>query len=162
MVDAAVGGHTTCGNDGDNKWINWGNTNYAGYDQFNIQNQWDISDWPCFSKFYITFPLNKLPPGKVIVSGTLTMYLFGGSGGGIWGDPPNSYIQVLTVGEDWNEATVTWNNAPLAKENISGTWVMPADPAATWPGVPYTWDVRSRSGRSVCKWNTTTAGDIFG
>jgi hypothetical protein len=141
VVDAAVGGHTTCGNNGDNKWAIWGNANYAGYSQFNIQNQWDIADWPCFSKYYITFPLDTLPPGKTIISGTITLYLFGGAGGGQWGPPPDSYVQVLTTGEDWSEATLTWNNAPLAKENISGTWVKPMDQPLVWPGVPYTWDV---------------------
>jgi hypothetical protein len=141
VTDGAVGGHTTCGNDGDNKWSIWGTANFAGYEQFNIQNQWDIADWPCFSKFYITFPLNTIPPGKVILSGTLSMHLFGNSGGGVWGDPPDSYIQALTIGEDWNEATVTWNNAPLAKENISGKWVEPMDQPLVWPGVPYAWDI---------------------
>ena len=37
-----------------------------------------------------------------------------------------SYIQVLTVAEDWNEATLTWNNAPMAERNVAGTWVDPA------------------------------------
>lgn len=39
--------------------------------------------------------------------------------------PQPSYIQVLTVDQDWNENTLTWNNAPLAAENITGTWVDP-------------------------------------
>ena len=30
VVDGEVGGHTTCGNDGYNKWTDWGNANYAG------------------------------------------------------------------------------------------------------------------------------------
>jgi hypothetical protein len=125
VVDAEVGGHTTCGNDGNNKWTDWGNANYAGGTQINIQNQWDVADWPCFSKFFITFPITAVPPGYTIISATLTMSLFGTAGGGQWGDPPDSYIEVLTVGSDWNESTLTWNNAPLAAENISGTWVPP-------------------------------------
>ena len=125
VIDGEVGGHTTCGNDGYNKWTDWGNTNYAGGTQINIQNQWDVADWPCFSKFYITFPITEVPPGSTIISATLTMDLLGTAGGGQWGDSPNSYIEVLTVSEDWNEATLTWNNAPLAAENISGTWVPP-------------------------------------
>jgi hypothetical protein len=136
VVDAAVGGHTTCGNDGADKWTSWGSHNYAGLTQFNIQNQWDISDWPCFSKFYVTFPLNSLPAGKTILSGDLKLNLFGTAGGGQWGTPPNSFIEVMTTGADWNESTITWNNAPLALENISGTWVTPTP-------VPYDyhWDV---------------------
>jgi hypothetical protein len=132
VVDGEVGGHTTCGNDGYNKWTDWGNTNYAGITQINIQNQWDIADWPCFSKFYITFPITSIPPGYTIIKATLTMNLFGTAGGGEWGDPPDSYIEVLTVGDDWNESTLTWNNAPLASENISGTWVPPTVGAYNW------------------------------
>jgi hypothetical protein len=138
VKDAHVGGHTTCGADIDH-WTEWGDTNYAGYPQINIQNQWDIADWPCFSKYYLTFPLDSLPAGKVILSAKLTMVLFGNAGGGGWGEPPDSYIQVLTVNQDWDEETITWNNAPLAWENISGTWVKPRD--YTKPDQPYQWDV---------------------
>ena len=141
VEDAHVGGHTTCGADVDH-WSEWGEANYAGYEQINIQNQWDIADYPCFSKYFVTFPLESLPafsPDKVIISATLTMTLFGNAGGGEWGEPPDSYIQVLTVGEDWDESTLSWNNAPLALENISGTWVRPRD--YSQPDQPYHWDV---------------------
>ncbi len=138
VVDAAVGGHTICGDDVDH-WTEWGETNYAGYSQFNIQNQWDISDWPCFSKFYVTFPLDAVPAGKVILSATLTLTLFGNSGGGSWGEPPDSYIEVFSISEDWSEDTLTWNNAPLAQENISGTWVYPRDYSI--PDQPYYWNI---------------------
>jgi hypothetical protein len=138
VEDAHVGGHTICGENVDH-WTEWGNTNYAGYDQINIQNQWDISDYPCFSKYYVTFPLDSLPSGKTIISATLSMVLFGNSGGGIWGEPPDSYIQVLTVGDAWDENTITWNNAPLASQNISGTWVQPRD--YDQPDPTYQWDI---------------------
>jgi len=137
ITDGAVGGYTTCGNNGANKWTDWGNLNYSAPSvnyQFNIQNEWDISDWPCFSKYYTTFPLTSLPPGQSILSASLTMNLRGTAGGGQYGAPPNSYIEVLTVGQDWQPATLTWNNAPLAVENISGTWVPPVIG-------PYNWDV---------------------
>lgn len=132
VVDAEVGGHTTCGNDGYNKWTEWGNLNYAGGTQFNIQNQWDVSDWPCFSKFYITFPVTSIPKGFTIISATLTMSLFGTAGGGEYGDPPTSYIEVMTISDDWTESSITWNNAPLATENISGTWVPPVIGDYSW------------------------------
>jgi hypothetical protein len=132
VVDAAVGGYTTCGNDGVDKWIDWGDRNYAADYQFNIQNQWDIADWPCFSKYYVTFPLEAIPAEQAIISATLTMNLLGTAGGGQWGDPPNSYIQVFTVDQDWDESTLTWNNAPPAVENISGTWVYPVVGAYHW------------------------------
>ena len=138
VPDAHVGGHTICGDNVDH-WSEWGNTNYAGYNQINIQNQWDISDWPCFSKYYVTFPLDSVPEGKNILSATLTMSLFGNAGGGQWGEPPDSFIQVFTVSENWSETTLNWNNAPLALENIAGTWVYPMD--YNQPYVPYQWDV---------------------
>jgi hypothetical protein len=134
VVDGAVGGHTTCGNDGLNKWTEWGSAQHAGRTQMNVQNQWDISDWPCFSKFYITFPLPLPPAGQIILAASLSMHLFGTAGGGAYGPPPDSYLEVLTVDQDWDEATLTWNNAPLALENISGTWVRPV-------AGEYRWDV---------------------
>ncbi len=139
VQDAHVGGHTVCGGPFHPAYFNgWGDANYAGYTQVNIQNQWDISDWPCFSKFYVTFPLDKIPAGKTIASATLTLHQFGNA----WGaaiEP--SWIQVSTVGQEWNEATLTWNNAPPALENISGAWVSPMGQPLVWPGVAHNWDV---------------------
>jgi hypothetical protein len=137
VVDGHVGGHTVCGEDLDH-WVEWGEANYAGYEQINIQNQWDISDYPCFSKFFITFPLTQIPPGQTIISASLSMNLFGNAGGGVWGEPPISYIQALTVDQDWDEFTLSWNSAPLATENISGTWVYPVD---SYQLVLYSWDI---------------------
>jgi hypothetical protein len=140
VQDGMVGGSTVCGA-GLNKWSQWGNANYSGAEQVNIQNQLDVSDRPCFSRFYITFPLDRIPSGKEIVSAQVTLYQFGNSGGGEWGEAPGSMIQALTIAEDWEEATLTWNNAPQALENISRTWVEPITVFPGWPGVPQTWDV---------------------
>jgi hypothetical protein len=138
VIDAHVGGHTTCG-EGLDHWTEWGESNYAGYDQINIQNQWDIAEYPCFSKYYITFPLDVLPQGKTIASASLQMTLFGNTGGGEWGESPDSYIEVFSVSEGWDEATLTWNNAPLALENLGGAWVRPRD--YDLPDQVYYWDV---------------------
>ena len=143
VTDGEVGGHTTCGNGMTYFWSQWGETNYAGAQQINVQNQEDVADWPCFSKFYITFPLNSIPAGKVIVSSTLTMYQFGNSGQGWNPGPYPSLIQVQTVSNNWNEATLTWNNAPLASEFVSETTVSPFATDPPWPGVPRNWDVSS-------------------
>jgi hypothetical protein len=138
VTDAHVGGHTVCGSD---HWPDyfptWGDANYAGYGQINIQNQWDIADWPCFSKYFVTFPLDiQVPIGKTFIRATLTMHQFGSA----WGQSVEpSWLQVLTINENWDEATITWNNAPLAVENLSGTWAEPG--SADWPGIPRTWDV---------------------
>ena len=129
-----------CGS-GLDPWLQWGNQNYAGQNQINIQNQEDVSDWPCFSKYYVTFPLDQLPTGKAIISSTLTMYLFGNSGQGWTPGPYRSLIQVYAVNESWSENTLTWNNAPLAGDYVAETYVDPVDTVPPWPGIPYTWDV---------------------
>jgi hypothetical protein len=142
--DAAVGGTTgnLCRGDNDYIFDGLGNENYAGAKDFNIQNQIDVADWPCFSKYYVTFPLDAIPAGKVITSAALTLHLWGGSGGGEWGPAPRSLIQAFTAAGDWDEATLNWNNAPLAGENIARTWVEPFVGTIVWPGAAYSWDVR--------------------
>lgn len=144
VPDGGVGGYTNCGN-GLNFWSEWGTRVYNTfpngdpYGDFNIQNQSDIADWPCFSRYFVTFPLNVIPANKVIISATLTLHQFGGSGGP--GQATPSLIQVLTVNEDWSAATLSWNSAPLAVENIGRAWVQPLPGACSWPCVPRSWDV---------------------
>jgi hypothetical protein len=140
VEDAHVGGHANCGEPVNPQFFSaWGDLNYAGYEQINIQNQWDVADWPCFSKFYVTFPLASLPPGSTILRANLTLHQFGNANPA--GAQP-SLIQVLAVGGDWDEATISWNNAPLAVENVDTTLVQPIPGGfAEWPGVPYQWDV---------------------
>jgi len=143
VPDAAVGGSTVCGS-GTDFWTEWGDTNEGFYHPdraiFNIQNQGDVADWPCFSRYYVTFPLNALPADKAIISATLTLHQFGNAGEP--GQAQPSLIQVLTVAEDWDELTLTWNNAPLAVENVAAAWADPLLEFAGWPGVPLTWDVK--------------------
>ena len=147
VKDGMVGGSSTCGGDPAQYWTQWGETNYAGATTVNVQNQSDISDWPCFSKYYVTFPLDAVPSDKVIISATLTLHQIGNSGPASNGQPPPaSLIQVMTVAEDWNEAALTWNNAPFAMENVSRAWVQPIEGCGApggipWPCVPRTWDV---------------------
>jgi hypothetical protein len=139
VVDADVGGSSTCGSSAwPDYFANWGGLNYPDKDFLNIQNLGDIGDWPCFSRAYVTFPIDAIPGNKVIISATLTMYQWGNAGEGYDPGPQPSLIQVCTVAEDWDESTITWNNAPLAVENIAATWagVFPA-----WPGEPREWDV---------------------
>lgn len=141
VIDADVGGTIVnqCPGDDYHIWNEWANRNYGKAPDFNIQNQSDVADWPCFAKYYVTFPLEAVPPGKVILSATLTLHQFGNAGGA---EAQPSWIQVLTAAEDWEETTITWNNAPLAWENITGRWV---DPVGNnwngWPGIPWSWDV---------------------
>jgi len=139
VTDTAVGGTigNLCPGDPYYIWHEWGEANFAGAPDFNIQNQSDVGDWPCFAKYYVTFPLDALPPNQVVLSATLTLHHWGGS------DPSQaepSLLQVLTVAEEWDETTLTWNNAPLAQENVAAAWV-DVDTASGWPGTPCTWDV---------------------
>jgi len=143
VTDASVGGGTTCA-DGYDYFAQFGAINHANEEHANVQNQSDVADWPCFSKFYVTFPLSSLPAQQVVVSATLTLNQFGNSGQGVPPEPISSLIQVLTVNEDWQEATLNWNNAPLAHENISMARALPmAAPQANQPvsSVPVVWDV---------------------
>ena len=141
VVDADVGGSSVCGQPAAPDYFSsWGELNYAGKDFINIQNQGDVADWPCFSKYYVTFPLDLLPSGKVIISAALTLHLFGSAGEGWEPGPKPSLIQVLTVGQDWDESTLTWNNAPMAQENVSAAWVDPVDSYPGMPGIPWQWN----------------------
>ena len=140
VPDAPVGGHTTCGR-GVEYWTQWGERNLGQVAYFNIQNQSDISDWPCFSKYYVTFPLDQVPEGRVIQSAEVILHQFGGAGAG-WSPPAQpSLIQAFTVAESWDEATLTWNNAPGPAEFAGETWVQPTSVYLGQPGVPWTWDV---------------------
>jgi hypothetical protein len=138
--DGAVGGGTNCGQ-GLDFFGEWGDTNYGGIDRVNVQNQYDLADWPCFSKIYVTFPLDKIPAGKILLTATLTLHHFGNAGGGEFGEAPASLIQVFRVSQDWQEDALTWNNAPLAIENVSQTWVEWLAEYPGWPGLPRTWDL---------------------
>lgn len=144
VSDASVGGYTVCGN-GTSFWGNWGDTNESFYSEelsdFNIQNQGNIADWPCFSKIYITFPLNQLPAGKKIIYASLKMYAFGNSG--VAGEEPASLVHVYSVNESWNEQTITWNNAPYVNEYITQNWVSPPPAFTGFPGEEKIWNVTS-------------------
>jgi hypothetical protein len=143
VPDVGAGGTTgnPCPGDSYYIWNEWGNANFAGAPDFNIQNQSDVGDWPCFSKYYATFPLDALPNEKVIISATLTLHQFGQAGAPGLAQP--SLIQVMTVTEDWSKMTLAWNNAPLASENVSRAWVNPVNCGnpPNWPCIPRTWDV---------------------
>ena len=138
VTDGMVGGSLGCYNKGLNRWTGFGGQSYPGATRVNIQNEWDTSDWNCFSKFYISFPLNSLSAGKGVVSAKVTLHEYGGSG--TKGKPTPSLIQVASVNEGWNPATLAWNNAPLVKENISRTVVNTVS-NPTPSGQPYSWDV---------------------
>jgi hypothetical protein len=137
VQDGVVGGNTLCGGSVADYFAQWGNLNYAHDTVLNVQNVEEVSEWPCFSKAFATFPLMTVPVGKTIVSATLTLHHRGNPGPA----PEPAYIQVLTVDQAWNENTLTWNNAPRARENIGGVWIPSVSSAPPGLGIPYTWDV---------------------
>ncbi|HVP20839.1 MAG TPA: DNRLRE domain-containing protein [Anaerolineaceae bacterium] len=145
VPDGTVGGTVAnqCSGDETYIWNGWGDDNFANETGLNIQNQSNVDDWPCFAKYYITFPLGTVPAGKKILKATLELHQWGGSGDVLGGHPPQpSYIQVFTVGRDFNPATISWNNAPPALENVSGAWVdAETDYSLPWPKYPRDWDV---------------------
>lgn len=151
VPDANVGGITArqCPGDEYEIWNEWGNRNDNHAPDLNIQNQSDVADWPCFAKYYVAFPLDAIPPGQVILSATLTLHQFGNAGAP--GQAQPSWIQVLIASGDWDEETITWNNAPLARENIGGTWVDPLMDWPGWPGVPRVWDVSYAVARAYAR-----------
>jgi hypothetical protein len=119
VPDADVGGGTTC-SAGMDFFTQFGSANYAGREYVNIQNQSDVSDWPCFSKYYVTFPLDAIPVGKVIRTAKLVMHQFGSAGAP--GDTVyTSFLQASTVAESWDESALTWNHAPLPLQNLAST-----------------------------------------
>ncbi|MCX7895327.1 MAG: DNRLRE domain-containing protein [Thermoanaerobaculum sp.] len=140
VPDADVGGTTSnqCPGDEFHIWNLWPNLNWGTSGDVNVQNQSDVADWPCFSRYYVTFPLTAVPPNKHIVSATLTLHQFGNAGGSL---ALPSWIQVLIASGPWVEHLITWNNAPLALENVGGAWVDRVDVFPGWPGVPRSWDV---------------------
>jgi hypothetical protein len=143
VPDAAVGGTIPhlCGEGLDNAfWTEWPTLNYGDEGGFSIHNQADMADWPCFARYYVSFPLDTLPPGKTIVSATLTLHHWGNAA---WEAAYPSYIWAYSVQGMWDEGTITWNNAPLAVDNLDVVRVDVLTPGNSpgFPGVPYHWDV---------------------
>jgi len=136
VEDAWVGGGGNCtgGHEGDPE-----RDNYGGDTSLYVENQSLIADFTCFSKSYLRFSLDAIPPNKTIISATLTLHHWGNAN---WREAQPSLIWLLTVDEGWEEYTLTWNNAPLARENLTATWVQVITPENNpgWPGVAYCWD----------------------
>ena len=141
VSDGMVGGGLGCGGSLADVWTQLGSTSYPGASRITIENEADISDWNCFSKFYVSFPLSALPAGKVVLKASVTLHEY--SNAGPQGVPNPSYIQVATVGQGWNPATLSLNTAPLLQENFGSilvntktvTGILPP------PGLPQTWDI---------------------
>jgi len=136
VEDAWVGGGGTCsgGHEGDPDGDNHGSD-----PNLFVENQEWVTDFPCFSKSFLRFDLAPIPPGKEIVSATLTIHQWSNAR---WDGAQPSLIWLFTVDGNWDEDTLTWNNAPLARENLTAVWVDVITPENNpgLPGIPYTWD----------------------
>ena len=107
------------------------------------QNQADVADFPCFSKSFLRFRLAGIPPGKTVVQATLQLFHFGNSNPA---EAKPTFVQVFSILDPWDEATITWNNAPQATENLGGTWVNPIPAGGS--GTFVIWDVTSLVARA--------------
>ena len=133
VEDAWMGGGGTCsgGHEGGSE-INHGDD--AG---LFVGTETAPTHFPCFNKSYLRFSLDAIPPGKVIISATLTLHHWGNA------DPDHaqpSWVHLFTIADPWEEMTIHWNNAPLVKENVAATWIYPVPSFPGWPGNPYHWD----------------------
>ena len=124
----------------------WGGNVDRSY--FHVQDQEDYADWPCFSKIYLKFPLAKLPAGKVVLSATLRLHHSMPTSAGPEGD--RSLIQAFHVADvlrdgttPWDATNISWNEAPLAIENLAGFWGDRTGMMETgWDDLPeWHWDV---------------------
>jgi hypothetical protein len=147
VMDVDSGAHTTCDHHmcrdeqgnyiaGCTFWDVWGDTNYAGVAGINVQNVVQAGDWPCSSKVFLSFPLDSIPKDMVITSAQLRMYHFGNA---YPQEAKPTFIPIITTDGGWQEETLTWNNAPLARQNFGGTWVKPL--STSEERKHYYWDI---------------------
>ena len=79
---------------------------------------------------YLKFDLNSIPSGKSITSVKLYLYC-------TYSDAnPSVEIYAHETGDNWNEANITWNNAPAVGSSITSISVMGT-------GKYYCWDITS-------------------
>jgi hypothetical protein len=135
VEDAWMGGGSECGGGQIDKTTG----NHGNDTALYVGTETDVSNFPCFNKSFLRFSLNSLPPGKVIVSAKMIIHQWGNA------DPSQalpSWVNLFTIIDPWDEMLIDWNNAPLAQENVSATWMNPigGDGFAGWPGNAYEWD----------------------
>lgn len=129
-----MGGGGTCGSGHEGGT----ETNHGDDASLYLGSEIQPTHFPCFNKSYLRFSLGSIPPGKVILSATLTLHHWGGASFDPFYTP--SFVWLSSVIDPWNELTIHWNNAPLAQENYSMTRIPPKTTQLKWPGDPYNWD----------------------
>jgi len=136
VEDAWMGGGGWCnsGQEGDRMGSE---TNHGGDAELYVGNETAETNFPCFNKSFLRFALDAVPPGKEILSATLTLHHWGNAEETL---ARSSYIHLYTITDPWAEMGITWNNAPLAQENLSVTKVDPLRSFPGWPGIANDWD----------------------
>lgn len=124
-----IGGHVGGGSD----------INHGDDERLFIGSETAPTHFPFFNKSFLRFSLDDIPPDKEIISATLTLHHWGNAGQSSGLARP-SWVSLFTISDPWEEMSITWNNAPLAQENIAATWVYPLTSFSGWPGVAYDWD----------------------
>jgi hypothetical protein len=134
VEDAWIGGGGTCsGGHGGGSEVNHGDDTGLF-----VGSETAPTHFPCFNRSYLRFSLNAIPPGRAIISATLTLHHWGNAGAS--GQAQPSWVHLFTVSDLWQEMGIHWNNAPLAQENVAATWIYPLPSFPGWPGNPYNWD----------------------
>lgn len=134
VEDAWMGG----GGDCNGGHFGGGTINRGGDNRLFIGTEVRAVHFPCFNKSFLRFQLSAIPPGKAILSASLTLHLWGSAAPAL---AQRSWVHLFTVSDAWDEMTIHWNNAPLAQENVAATYVYTYSQAPiVWPGDPYTWD----------------------
>lgn len=136
VEDSWMGGGGWCnsGQEGDKQGSE---TNHGNDSELFVGNETAETNFPCFNKSYLRFSLDDIPAGKKIISANLTLHLWGNANEEL---AQPSWIHLFSIKDPWTESGITWNNAPLAQENIAVTKVDPLRSFPGWPGIPYNWD----------------------
>ncbi len=133
VEDAWMGGGGWC-NGGQ---FGSGDTNHGDDADLFVGSEIVPVHFPCYNKSFFRFSLASIPQGKVIISATMTLHHWGNAEPSL---AQPSWVHLFTISDPWDEMTITWNNAPLAQENVSASWIYPLTNFQGWPGNPYYWD----------------------
>ncbi len=91
----------------------------------------------------VRFDLSSIPPGEFVESATLFLYYCRNAGP----DPVGRELNCYQIRGDWDESTVTWNNAPETAGAPTAEADVPSDFA--WMEWDVTADVRAMTGNDV-------------
>lgn len=150
VQDAWLGGGAWCagghhgGGDVNHGGINPDGTVKDDERELFVGSEVAVTHLPCFNKSFLRFGLDAVPTGKTIISATLTLHHWGNSGDPYASKdedhPHDSYVWLYSIADAWSETGITWNNAPLAQENLDVVHITPLSAHPGWPGIAYTWD----------------------